>query len=98
MRTMTTAEDAPEPLGQHARRVALTLGQPLPDGGFGAVSDRGERHEVGQEAVHGWHPVPGQRVVATLGDGGRVRAVEVPRTRLALPPLSPPSGPGSSRA
>ena len=66
-----------------ALTISLTIGQPVATGGWQGLSDRGERHAIPASAAEGWHPVPGQRVVAELVDG-RVSRVRIPQ--LSRPP------------
>ena len=65
--------------------LALTIGRALPDGGWAAVTDRGERLEVPGAAARGWTPVNGQRVVAQLDASGVVTDITVPGSSLPLP-------------
>lgn len=70
-------------------RLPLTLGAPRPEGGpeggWWAITDRGERLAVPATATASWSPRPGQRLVATLDEHGAVTRVEVPGTGLPLP-------------
>ena len=65
--------------------LAVTLGQPLPGGGWAAVTDRGERVEVPAAAAQDLHPVTGQRVVAVLDDAGTIVSIGIGGTSVGLP-------------
>lgn len=70
---------------------SLTMGRRDEQGNWLAVTDHGERVIVPQQAVSGWQPAPGQRVVADLDPDGVVVRVQVPG-------VSPRRAPGSSSA